>query len=176
MKDLLKQVARFGVVGLAATGTHFILAFLLMSGSVPPLLANFYAFLAAFAVSYLGHSRWSFAHKKPGQHSTLLRFLLVSLLGFAANEILFAGLLYVAKLPPSLALAMTLVVIAGFTFLLSRNWAFVESLDKSGLTPELEPPGDLDRPFEKPQKKGPDHPGDSSDQAGHREPVSQSGV
>ncbi|MDA7888839.1 GtrA family protein, partial [Akkermansiaceae bacterium] len=127
MRALLGQAARFGMVGLVATGVHFCLALLLIHFSVTPLIANLGAFIGAFSISYLGHVHWSFRDQDHDKKQSLSRFLTISIGGFIANEILFAVLLQSTHLPPGIALAIVLTVVAGSTFILSRNWAFKTS-------------------------------------------------
>ena len=124
MKALLAQASRFGVVGLAATGLHFLLALLLIKLGIHALLANFGAFCGAFILSYLGHAHWSFRDQNHSRHSSIERFIIISGMGFLVNETLFAVLLSRTPLPHELALALTLVTVAGATFLFLRHWAF----------------------------------------------------
>jgi len=127
MKTLLTQASRFGLVGLAATGLHFCLALLLIQLGINPLIANFGAFCGAFVLSYLGHAHWSFGNQDHSNHSSIKRFMLIAGTGFLVNESLFAILLTYSPLPHELALALTLITVAGGTFLFSRNWAFASA-------------------------------------------------
>jgi putative flippase GtrA len=119
---MIRQLARFGAVGIAAMAVHWLVVALLVPLGVRPLLANGAAFAIAFNVSYAGHRRFTFA-AATAQHSTLKRFLGVALLSFALNEMLYYLLLR-AGMEYRAALLVVLVAVAALTFVLSRYWAF----------------------------------------------------
>jgi putative flippase GtrA len=54
----------------------------------------------------------------------MLRFLGVATLGFLMNQIIFYTLLSYSKLGIDISLAITLILVSGSTYLLSRFWAF----------------------------------------------------
>lgn len=123
---MLKQILHFAGVGGAAAATHFGAVLVLASGGIPPLLANVFAFLIAFQVSYFGHRRLTFAATaaKLPHRQTLPRFFAVSVSSFLLNEAMFALLLRYTSLPYQVSLAIVLVAVAALTFLLSRTFAF----------------------------------------------------
>lgn len=89
-----------------------------------PELANALGFLIAFLVSFAGHRWLSFKDASTTVGTSLRRFAITALAGFASNEIVFVLLLRWLGLPPLLALFLALVFAAGQTFVLSRFWAF----------------------------------------------------
>lgn len=95
-----------------------------MQGGLPPLLANVVAFHVAFAVSYLGHRRLTFADQPSRTRDSLPRFLTVAYGSFALNEALYAVLLTHTRLDRLAALAIVLVAVAVVTYVSSRFWAF----------------------------------------------------
>jgi len=125
MKLLLRQAARFLVVGLLAMGTHF-LCFSVISEcfELNPLFVNVIAFLVAFQVSFWGHFKWSFSESKNARGPAMMRFFVVSVGSFLVNEMMFAGLLKWTDLPEKLSLLIVLFTVAGGTFLWSKFWAF----------------------------------------------------
>jgi putative flippase GtrA len=120
----VSSLARFGLVGTAAAAVHMGLVWLLVSQwQVAALVANVLGFLLAFGVSFVGHHRFSFGAQQARARQALPRFALVALLGFGANELLYAMLLR-AGLEYRLALFLVLLAVALMTWLLSRFWAF----------------------------------------------------
>lgn len=118
-----RQGAVFLVIGLAATAVHVTVAlcarrFLHAS----PLAANFLGYGCAVGVSYIGNARWTFraAHR----NAQLGRFVVVSLAGLGLNQALTFLLTGVLRLPFAAALAVVVVAVPLFTFLLSRAWVF----------------------------------------------------
>ena len=89
-----------------------------------PELANALGFCIAFFVSFAGHRLLSFKDASTSVASSLRRFAVTALAGFASNEIAFVLLLRALAWPSLLALFVALLVAAGQTFVLSRFWAF----------------------------------------------------
>lgn len=126
---MIGQLARFGVVGVAAMAVHWLVVAALVPLGAAPLIANIVAFAVAFNVSYAGHRRWTFAAATPAAPASgtpFWRFLGVALLSFALNETLYYGLLR-QGMEYRLALFVVLVAVAALTFVLSRYWAFRHS-------------------------------------------------
>jgi putative flippase GtrA len=126
--DLLHRVPqslRFLIIGGLAFLTHLACVLVTVSQfEIPPLAANCLGFLAAFSLSYLGHRNWTFSAEKQAHNTTLSRFAIVALIGFAINEGIYALLLQVFALDYRISLFATLCIAAVSTFFLSRNWAF----------------------------------------------------
>lgn len=124
---LLKQIARFGGVGLSALVLHWFVAVILMAYDYKPLIANLFAFLVAFQLSYWGHRYWTFKGSDISHQAALLRFLMIAIFGFLLNQILFASLIKFTSLPHSLALFIVLVTVSVNNFIFSKFWAFRHS-------------------------------------------------
>ena len=89
-----------------------------------PELANALGFGIAFVVSFAGHRLLSFKDASTSVATSLQRFAITALAGFASNELVFMLLLRALGLPSLLALFLALLFAAGQTFVLSRFWAF----------------------------------------------------
>lgn len=113
----------FLTVGGAAAATHMGV-FALTQNHMWPELANALGFGVAFVVSFAGHRRLSFQDAGTSLLTSLRRFGVTALVGFASNELVFVLLLRGLALPSLLALFLALLFAAGQTFVLSRFWAF----------------------------------------------------
>lgn len=113
----------FLAVGGAAALTHMVV-FVAARNALWPELANALGFVIAFFVSFGGHRWLSFRDAGTTVTTSLQRFAVTALAGFASNEIVFVLLLRWLGLPSLLALFFALVFAAGQTFVLSRFWAF----------------------------------------------------
>ena len=112
---------------LAVGGTAALVhmgVFALVQDHMLPELANALGFVIAFGVSFAGHRGLSFKDATTSVRTSLGRFAVTALAGFASNELNFALLLRVGGLPALVALFVALVFAAGQTFLFSRFWAF----------------------------------------------------
>ncbi|QBK06412.1 GtrA family protein [Hylemonella gracilis] len=128
MRLLLRQLACFVAVGVTATAMHWCLAvWLVEAWSLPAAAANLAGWVLAFGVSFAGHYTFTFRHAHTDWKRSAWRFFLISVSGFAVNELGYVGLLHTTALPYDLLLALLLVTQAGLTFLVSRLWAFRHS-------------------------------------------------
>ena len=78
---MLRQVFKFGLVGVLATLVHLLIGFLLLQAGWNPLAANAVAFSVAFLVSFFGHLRYSFADQNVDTSTSLWKFVIVALIG-----------------------------------------------------------------------------------------------
>ncbi len=120
----IRELVAFGVVGVMAALVHFAVVAATVPFGVAPLLANVLGFLAAFAVSFLGHGGWTFPAEGRPVAAALKRFAVVAVSGFALNESAYAVLLRWTDLDYRVALFVVLVGVAGLTWLAGRYWAF----------------------------------------------------
>lgn len=124
MKHVL-QVARFAAVGCTAAAVNFLAVVALVQfAQLAPLLANLFAFLLAFWVSYYGHGRFTFTNRATRARGALQRFFAVAIFSFVLNESLFYGLLSLTNLHYAAALFLVLMVVPPITFALSKWWVF----------------------------------------------------
>lgn len=113
----------FLVVGGSAALTHMGV-FALAQAHMWPELANALGFCIAFVVSFAGHRLLSFKDAGTSVATSLGRFGVTAVAGFATNELIFVLLLRGLAWPSLLALFVALLLAAGQTFVLSRFWAF----------------------------------------------------
>jgi putative flippase GtrA len=120
-----RSLSWFTVIGAIAAAVHYIVAVTLESGfSVAPAWANSIGFVLAFPVSYLGHSKLSFARHTASHQTALPRFLAIALTSFLGNQALLLSLLAWLAWPFWITLALVMVIVACLTYVLSRYWAF----------------------------------------------------
>jgi putative flippase GtrA len=124
--SLVRQGGLFFVVGLAATAVHALMALAARDlGHASPMAATAAGYLCAVGVSYLGNARFTFG--RPALHGPqFVRFMVVSLSGFAVN----AGLTWLLSSrlgwPFPATLAVIVVVIPVLSFTASKLWAFAD--------------------------------------------------
>jgi putative flippase GtrA len=125
MSGLLRQAAKFAVVGGGTTFVHVLAAMAFNSlAHVAPLRANFFAFLAASCVSYLGNWFWTF--DASSRHAfSLPRFAALSLSCFALNQAIVYGVVERLGQPLWLAMVPVVAIIPAFGFWLSKTQVFL---------------------------------------------------
>ena len=123
MRALLAQLARFGLVGVAATLLHVLVAWLAHKAGAAAFLANALGFVTAFACSYLGHFYWTFG-QRAGHETRLPRFLVVSGVGFGLTNLIVWLVAERGGHGFETALLAILFVVPACTWALSRLWVF----------------------------------------------------
>ena len=123
-QDLLRQGARFGVVGLIATLVHLAVAWVANQWfGFGEYMANGTGFAIAFVFSYLGHFYWTFQKQSDHQRS-LARFLVVAGCGYALSNLVVWIVVQRLGQPFEVALLGILLVVPVSTWVISRLWAF----------------------------------------------------
>lgn len=124
MKEVLSQLAQYGVIGVLATIVHIASALALhYFGNVPPLWANFLAFLSAFGVSYWGNWRWTFSAVASHLHA-LPKYFFLSLAGFLVNQTLVYLTAIQWQWPFVWSVIGVASVLLAIGFFISRFWVF----------------------------------------------------
>ena len=120
---LLKQLSRFGLVGLIATAVHAMIGLGLHNGlGLTPLIANFFGFGLALCVSFFGQTRLTF----PGataDMSAFGRFATVAVTGLSLNQLIVWIMTGLFAQPYWLALCIILATVPWVTFMLLKFWA-----------------------------------------------------
>jgi putative flippase GtrA len=120
----VKRVAVFGLVGVAASVVHYLVALLAMRlGAGTIFLANLAGFALAFAVSYVGHYHLTFA-SGAAHRQALPRFLATALVGLGVNNLVLGLLVWAAGAERTGFIAVAILAAAGSVYVLSRGWAF----------------------------------------------------
>lgn len=111
-------------IGTTAASTHILIVFLLVKyAGFYALAANIFAFLIAFNVSFFGHKYLTFSHLHDEKTLSLPHFFLVAISAGVLNEGLYFLALRCTQLNYLFSLGLVLVLVAIYTFLLSRYWA-----------------------------------------------------
>lgn len=123
------SVVRYAMVGGVATFLHVAVAWSLMAHvGGRAQIANGLAFFVAFVWSFAGNYYWSFK-TSGGVLGSMMRFFLVSLLGFAVNAVTLEWLVVSHGAPPRVALAFSSLLVPVLTFLATSLWAFKGARD-----------------------------------------------
>lgn len=117
-------ILRFGLVGVLSTAVHIATVwFLLTKFSIPPILANTFAFLVAFGFSFTGNYLWTF-RSLGNLHRAIFRFFVTAVSAFAVNSLLLTFLVYKGWFPPFTSAVFASSITPIVSFLASRFWAF----------------------------------------------------
>ena len=114
----------FGVTGISAAAVHILTVLALVTYmESKPLIANVFAFLLAFNVSFFGHRYFTFAKLHNQKQLSLPHFFLVASSAGIINELLYFLLLDYTPLNYLMSLIIVLGLVSVYSFILSRFWA-----------------------------------------------------
>ena len=125
-REILGQLVRYALTGGLASVVNIGVYWVLALGGMDPNLAWTIGFLAAVAVGYVVHSRWSFqGHgRRDNIARTGSRFFVVSLISFAINQLWVWLLVQYLDLPLWAPYPLVLGVTPLIIFSLNRRWVF----------------------------------------------------
>ena len=118
----LRKAFRFALTGLFITLLHVAVAMLMVEVfNTSPSAANGVAFVVSAVTSYIINTLWSFSARLHGY--TLVRFLCVSLIGFAVS-MLIARLAQQGGYDYRIGIAGVVIIVPVLTFLLHSKWTY----------------------------------------------------
>lgn len=119
----MRELIVFGLVGIAATITHYCsaLSFVEFLG-LNVLIANFFAYCIAAGVSYVGHSKLTF--KAEMNRVGAIKFVVVSLAALALSQSILAVLTYAAWFDYKINMLITVGVVPCFSYVLNKFWVY----------------------------------------------------
>lgn len=133
---MIKQIAKFGVVGIINTIIDFVLLNLLVAVVGWPILwANTISFSAAVTNSYFINKYWTFRNHEPAHLRQFSTFVLISIVGLVLSNLLVHygtqllgdydfGLTFVWQY--NIAKAVSAVIVLAWNFLASKYLVFHE--------------------------------------------------
>lgn len=121
---LSQRLIYFIAIGATAALVHILSVINLVNHfNLQPLIANIFAFLIAFNVSYLGHKYLTFSHMVEERELSLPHFFVVASSAGLLNEFLYFVLLEYTSVHYIAGLILVLGLVSVYSFILSRYWA-----------------------------------------------------
>ncbi len=126
---LIRQGLRFGVVGVAATATHFlIMSCAVECLGIDPVVATVPAFVVAFVVSYACNRRWTFGATAP--HTRFVsRYLALALAGMGLNALIMHLSVHRMQWSYVIGFALGVLIVPAFSFAGARYFVFRPASD-----------------------------------------------
>lgn len=124
MYKLSHRLLYFIAIGATSACVHLLVVLNLVTYmNVRPLIANIFAFLIAFNVSYIGHKYLTFSKLQDEKQLSLPHFFMVASSAGVLNEYIYYLLLKYSHLNYMIALIMVLGLVSVYSYFLSRFWA-----------------------------------------------------
>lgn len=131
--ESIKQMVRYGVVGVIGASIHFGTVILLVEiFKQNPVFSSAFGFSIVVAISYLLNKNWTFKVKEKGKSYRFLKYIMVSCLGFGINVSIMYYAVNLAHWSYILGQSIVTVVIPVSNFTLNKFWTFSDC-ENSGL-------------------------------------------
>jgi putative flippase GtrA len=124
----LRQLAKFGIVGLGTNLSLYAGYVLLLSIGVRPVVAMTVTYALGVLLGFLLNRAWTFA-ATPGSRSALARYASAYLVGYVLNVLLLAWFVDRLGWPAAYVQAGAIVVVALFLFVAQKFWVFPAARD-----------------------------------------------
>ncbi|QVY62090.1 GtrA family protein [Cytobacillus gottheilii] len=122
-RDLIIRFLKYSLVGCISVGVYFLSVFIFIEKyQWDPVIGSAAAFIIMTIVSFLINIRYTFNSRFTQRK--LVRFLLVSLVGFLLNVILIFFIVHILSFHYFIGELVTVLVIPLVNFLLNNYWTF----------------------------------------------------
>jgi len=118
------RLLRFGIVGVVATLTHYVLALVMVAvAGLPAQAAHVMGFLAAVPVSFLGHYHWTF-RSSVNYSRAARRFFAAAAGAFLVSAMLLEVLNRLTTWDVAATILVCVLVIPGVSYVINRVFVF----------------------------------------------------
>jgi putative flippase GtrA len=122
-RELILKFIRYSLVGCISTLIYFPSVFILVElFHYSPLFGSSLAFLIMTLISFFLNKTFTFG--SDFSHQKLLRFLIVSAVGFTLNFLIMFTIVNVLSFHYSIGELVTILIIPIINFLLNNYWTF----------------------------------------------------
>ena len=118
------RLLRFGIVGVAATATHYAIALSMVAAAgLPAQIAHVTGFLGAVPVSFLGHYHWTFRSRTQYRRAAQ-RFVAIALGAFLVSMTLLEALTRLTMWHAGASILLSVLVIPVASYIINRLFVF----------------------------------------------------
>jgi putative flippase GtrA len=118
------QPVTFLLVGAAGYALNLVVFTLLVGAGAPYLSASIGSYLVSNAGMYLGNRYVTFRLGHDGFLGAYLRYVMTGGVVMGLNALALTALVEAAGLPPTPALAISLLLVTPIAFVLNKRWTF----------------------------------------------------
>lgn len=122
----LREVLKFGLVGLTSNLLGYVVFLLITHAGIPPRTSMTMLYVASASIAFFGNRKWTFANSG-GILGPGVRYILCHLAGYTINYLMLFFLADRMGYPYQLIQASAIIVVAGFLFLAFKYFVFVEA-------------------------------------------------
>ncbi|KHD85404.1 GtrA family protein [Bacillus ginsengihumi] len=133
MFDKLRQLCKFGIVGIANTLIDCIVFFILTTFHIEYLVAQACSYSAGMVNSYILNRSWTFQVRKKASFQEMIRFIVINVIVYGITSLLL--FIFHQQMHMPLMIAKLGATVAGIAvnFIGSRLWVFQVKHQKEGI-------------------------------------------
>jgi putative flippase GtrA len=123
----MRQLIRYGLVGVLSNLTIYIVYLLITHFGVEPKIAMTLVYIIGASIGFMGNRKWTFAHRG-NSAGAALRYVLAHLVGYMLNFLILY--IFVDRLgyAHQWIQAMAILIVAGFLFFVFKWFVFRERI------------------------------------------------
>lgn len=125
-KKLVKQLFRFGIIGISKNLVGYIIYLLITYFGIPPKSAMSFLYVIGTVVAYFGNRKFVFAHKG-SELKAAIRYFLAYLTGYLINLIILIVMVDILGYAHQWVQILAIFVVAGFLFLSFKIFVFEDA-------------------------------------------------
>ena len=126
----LRQVIRYGVVGVLNNFLGYLIYILITWAWLDPKLAVTLMYPIGALTAYFGHEKYSFAYNG-SKSQGVFRYTVAHLIGYCVNVAMLFVFYEWLGYPHQIVQGIAIVVVAGVLFLLFRYYVFRQSFEQT---------------------------------------------
>lgn len=123
----LKEIARYGIVGLLNNLAGYLIYLLLTYFFLEPEIAIAILYPIGATTAYFGHSKFSFSYRR-SKRRALMRYIIAHLISLGVNLLMLYIFWEKFKFPHQVVQAFAIFVCAGILFLLFKYFVFANGI------------------------------------------------
>jgi putative flippase GtrA len=122
----MRQLIRYGFVGVASNLTIYIVYLLITSFGVEPKTAMTLVYILGASIGFVGHRQWSFSHRGDAKPAAI-RYVAAHLSGYLLNLLIISIFVDYFGYAHQIIQAAAIFVVAGFLFVVFKYFVFPEN-------------------------------------------------
>lgn len=123
----MRQLIRYGVVGMASNLTAYFVYLLITYYGVEPKIAMTLVYVIGATIGFIGNRKWTFAHRG-NSTSAVLRYVLAHLLGYLLNFLILFTFVDCLGYAHQWVQAVAIIIVAVFLFIVFKYFVFRERI------------------------------------------------
>ena len=126
----MRQLIRYGLVGVASNLTMYFVYLLITYLGVEPKKAMTFLYVIGASIGFVGHRKWSFSHRGNVTRAAV-RYVAAHLSGYTLNLLILFIFFDSFGYAHQVVQAVAIIAVAGFLFMAFKYFVFAENNKKT---------------------------------------------